>query len=73
MTWTTEKPTEDGLWWAFDGENVVPVDLYVTEFEVPGRQARMAAFELGSNYDVPRALEEFTHWMGPLLPPEPPQ
>ena len=70
MEWTTTPPTVGGLYWAYDGEEVQPVDLYfVSFFHVEA----LRAFCLGDDYDVPRPLEIFTHWQGPFPIPDPPK
>jgi len=66
MNWTKEQPTKGGFYWAFDGKEVVPVDLYWDG-------SILVAFELGDPYDIPLDLNNFTHFMGPMEPPEPPK
>jgi hypothetical protein len=68
MEWTTEQPTKTGLYWAFDGLNVVAVDVYKSN----GGTVDLIGFELGSDYESMRYLDEYTHWM-PLEQPEPPK
>lgn len=62
MEWTTEQPTKDGLYWAFDGQTVSMADVlgaYV--------------YGLGERYGSPVAhVNDYTHWMGPLESPAPP-
>lgn len=68
--WTITPPTTTGLYWAFDGDEVVPVDVYVNGL---GGTARLVGFELGNDYTTPRKLSDYSHWIGPLPVPEPPE
>lgn len=70
--WTTTTPTQGGLWWAYDGKEVIPVDLYFSEFNRLTGCAGLLAYELGEYYGLGVTLDSFTHWMGPLTPPAPP-
>ena len=62
MQWTTEQPTQDGLYLAYKGEKVEYVDVFGG-----------LAYRLGDNLGLPCWLHEFTHWMGPLPVPGPPK
>ncbi len=70
MEWTTEPPTQTGLYWAFNEhmtiDGVDAVDVYGSN------NSLLVAFELGDNYDTMQSLSRWTHWMGPLSVPEPP-
>lgn len=61
MQWTTEKPTKEGWYWTYDGEFTILalVDNY---------WGYLSAHVEANTID----LDKFTHWMGPLLEPEPP-
>lgn len=68
LKWTTEKPTKPGVYWAFNGNEVFPVDVSFGRgsCEIHG---------LGDYYSemMIYGSDFFTHWMGPLQPPEPPK
>lgn len=66
--WTTEPPTETGLYWAFNGAEVSPVDVYLD-----GSNSRLVCFELGDKYDQVQDVNDFSYWLGPLPVPEPPK
>lgn len=65
MEWTTDSPTQTGLYWAWDGLNVLPIDVYKMD-------GGMICFELGDDYESVRDLKDYSHFMGPLAPPESP-
>ena len=58
--WTTDKPTQEGYYWAWDGATVDMVDI------------RMLGELVAFIEDIEYELDEFTHWIGPLEKPEPP-
>ena len=64
MEWTTEPPTQTGLYWADDGDEVFAVDVYDSS-------SGLVAFELGNDYDVPHSLDKYTHWIAILQPDRP--
>lgn len=68
MEWTTEKPTGAGLYWAYSGVEVVPVNVSFDRgiCEIHG---------LGDYYSEMMVYDSayFSHWMGPLQAPEPPK
>jgi carbonic anhydrase len=66
--WTTDPPTEEGWYWAVPQSGVFrkaypALIVYVHEDPNAGCLMVMA--------DTP--LIDFTHWIGPLPPPDPPQ
>ena len=63
--WTTKVPSQPGVYWAYAkgyDETVLHVDV---RFE--DENALVVWVE-----DCKYPLSEFTHWIGPLLIPEPP-
>jgi hypothetical protein len=77
--WTTTPPTEPGHWWAkyrhqglyelFEWTGIVEVK-YPDYSEVGDANYRLEIYVTGSEVEV--AWEDITHWLGPLLVPEPP-
>ena len=66
MEWTTEQPVVDGLYWVLDdGE----VDLVRISWDESLK--RWCAYTTG-DYEIMEP-KHFTHFMGPLEKPEPPQ
>jgi hypothetical protein len=62
MKWTTEPPTQEGLYRAKDINGwvswvLVDANLYVYEFRE----------------DSEFVLQDYTHWLGPIPPPELPK
>lgn len=75
MQWTTEKPTQEGYYWAKESEyDFRPRHVYrvclvrVGLFTLYGK-TRLFAWDDANR----RNLYEFSHWMGPLSQPEPPE
>jgi hypothetical protein len=66
LRWTTNPPTEPGLYRAkrWDGGFVNWVEV--------GEFTHGYPFVLMYGSDVTLGLDEFTHWLGPLPVPEPP-
>jgi len=62
MEWTTEKPTQDGFYWVWNGHerNMAEVIKDGTQFQV----------WIEDGWCRP---DKFTHFIGPLPEPEPPQ
>jgi hypothetical protein len=74
LTWTTDKPTEPGGYWAY-GKDVHGRGPYVWIVEVDKYNGRMdIVFRVfGDEYDPEIEWKDITHWMGPLEEPEPPE
>lgn len=58
LHWTTEPPTVEGWYWMMQPSGV-PLCLYF--------DGRLGIEDEYLDFD------DFTHWLGPLPPPEPPQ
>jgi hypothetical protein len=66
MEWTTDKPTEPGLYWAWDRIHILAVDAYI-------HRGKIVLFELGEGYNLMQSVDAFSHFIGPLPIPDPPQ
>jgi hypothetical protein len=67
MYWTTTPPTVEGWYWALDVlfQHIEPV--YV-EWSIPDRKFIVNQMRNGKEME----LSDFSHWLGPLPVPEPP-
>ena len=74
LNWTTAQPTASGWYWA-RGIFRVTIDkseeithIVKVDYLDSSKSNEMAAFYAGGdNYDN---LSEYTHWSGPLTPPD---
>lgn len=65
LEWTTKPPEQDGIYWAMYKGAPRIVELY---YLIHGPlRANVIGMEISFG------LSEFTHWLAPLPPPEPPQ
>ncbi len=67
MEWTTEQPTKLGLYWAIN-PRMKPTGAVMVQ--VSDCDDGLAAMEMG--YEFWGDLDEYTHWMGPIEEPGPP-
>lgn len=65
--WSTDPPTEDGWYWAYDDERNW-LDMVYCLVPASGDDIYQI-WRDGYSYD----LSDFTHWLGPLPLPEPPR
>lgn len=63
--WTTESPSVPGIYWAAHGKKVEIVELLFWPYP-----DRLSAYETANDDNKP--LGDYTHWIGPLIPPPPP-
>lgn len=61
-TWTADPPTQSGLYWAAGLGEVVIVEVVMYSM------AEASVFETGDETD--RGFKNYSHWMGPITPPE---
>lgn len=68
--WTTEQPTQDGLYWVYVKKHPdVAASPFVTFADVTvGSEVEVTVI----NEHAPYSSDDFSHWMGPIQKPEPP-
>ena len=73
--WTTSQPTTSGYYWAFDGDEVVFAEVFGDKLKptATGVEWEWIACAHADIDEEWRSLSDFTHWIGPLPRPEPPQ
>ena len=69
MTWATSPPTEPGYWWARWRSHAANPRVEIVRVDRLADDLLMA-FACGLEEQC--RLYEFTHWAGPLVPPEDP-
>ena len=65
MEWTTEKPTQEGWYWTWDGYTRFMVEITIPD---PRKPLVFVAMLDGEEY----GMSAITHFIGPLPEPEPP-
>lgn len=69
MEWTTDKPTQEGFYWAYENLDPEDADVMLVNVSDGGGDAWCAWWE----GDIYFELTHFSHWMGPLEVPVPPK
>ena len=67
--WTTTPPTELGWYWGFLSDRRLKIRIVLIYWIGGGYSIHKPGFL----YDWEPDLKRFTHWLGPLSIPEPPQ
>ena len=77
LEWTTDPPKSEGVYWAYRKENGVEIAEVIIAYEYGidlGVEPKQVGFECLTIYDdFRRDLNYYTHWMGPLIEPAPPE
>ena len=68
LKWTTEPPTQTGLYRAIAKDNGMAYWVELTDL---GNIGIFSVYYFGNN--VMYSVSDFTHWLGPLPVPEPPE
>ena len=69
MAWTKERPTQPGWYWAYEKLDQRTADVMMVEVFVAQASEELWGRAMSLRWE----LSHFSHWMGPLEPPEPPR
>lgn len=67
--WTTDQPTQPGLYWAYENLDPLDADVMIAKVVMSPNLKRLVVLTIGD--ECVSALNDFSHWMQAEYPAPP--